>query len=149
LSSAEAHALLALLTLCEEITDFTPGVAEFEARIREERERQLEQNRQAAVVAAATPVPPPVPPKPSMTDTNVMRAAPQRPAMPIGPSHSFVAAPPAQVAEVVPAQAPHPMVSEEEKSLDPGEPVAVAAEAPAPEMKAPPPELPRTTPPAA
>lgn len=34
-----AHTLMALLTTCEEVDPFTPGVVEFEARIREERER--------------------------------------------------------------------------------------------------------------
>lgn len=39
LSVAQAHKLMALLINCEEIEDFTPGIHEFEARIREERQR--------------------------------------------------------------------------------------------------------------
>jgi hypothetical protein len=42
LPSEKAGRLLALLTLCEEIEDFTPTAVEFEARIREERQRTKE-----------------------------------------------------------------------------------------------------------
>lgn len=39
LDMLSAHKLMALLTTCEEVQDFTPGVREFEARIAEERQR--------------------------------------------------------------------------------------------------------------
>jgi hypothetical protein len=42
MSLEEALKLLALLWTCEVIEDFTPGIAEFEARIREERQRTKE-----------------------------------------------------------------------------------------------------------
>ncbi len=35
----DAHKLMALLITCDEVDDFTPGIHEFEARIREERQR--------------------------------------------------------------------------------------------------------------
>jgi hypothetical protein len=37
-----ARVLMSLLITCDEVEDFTPGVTEFEARIREERQRQSE-----------------------------------------------------------------------------------------------------------
>ena len=35
----DAHKLMALMITCDEVDDFTPGIHEFEARIREERQR--------------------------------------------------------------------------------------------------------------
>jgi|GEM_PF-2476654 len=48
-----AHRILALLSLCEMIEDFTPGVSEFEARLAEERERQQQQSIPAGPVEDA------------------------------------------------------------------------------------------------
>lgn len=55
-----ARAVLALLTICEELSEFTPGVAEFEARIREERQRtrDLESKLPSPDQHLLTPAPP-------------------------------------------------------------------------------------------
>lgn len=47
LDARGARVLMSLLITCDEVEDFTPGVAEFEARIREERQRQLDKARAA------------------------------------------------------------------------------------------------------
>ncbi|MEO1338955.1 MAG: hypothetical protein AAFV29_25150, partial [Myxococcota bacterium] len=67
LTSTRAHSLLALLTITDEVTDFTPGVMEFEARIREERQRSRD-TRASEPPASSMPAlpptssaPPPVP----------------------------------------------------------------------------------------
>lgn len=64
LALQEAKKLLAILTTCEEVEEFTPGVNEFEARIREERERSKELASQLPAPSASQPssVPPPPPP---------------------------------------------------------------------------------------
>jgi hypothetical protein len=52
----EAHKLVALLMTCEEIDDFTPGIHEFEARIREERARAKDLETQLSEPAPVTSV---------------------------------------------------------------------------------------------
>ncbi len=42
MSMSNAHKLMALLTTCEEVEDFTPSIKEFEDRIKEERTRNKE-----------------------------------------------------------------------------------------------------------
>lgn len=55
LSLTRARITLALLTVCEEIHDFTPGVTEFEARIREERQRSRDLESQLPATPSAVP----------------------------------------------------------------------------------------------
>lgn len=58
-SRHHAYGVLALLTVCEELDDFTPGVAEFEARIREERLRAKElESRVSSVLPTRISEPP-------------------------------------------------------------------------------------------
>jgi len=52
MSLEEALKLLALLWTCEVIEDFTPGIAEFEARIREERQRTKDVEARASQLPA-------------------------------------------------------------------------------------------------
>ncbi|MBK8012395.1 MAG: hypothetical protein IPK13_13680 [Deltaproteobacteria bacterium] len=56
LDPAVAHKLFALLKTCEEVEDFTPGAAEFEARIREERQR----TRDLEILQSQLPMPSPI-----------------------------------------------------------------------------------------
>jgi hypothetical protein len=75
LDLGEALTLLAMLWTCEKVQDFTPGIEEFEARIREERQRtkDLESKSQdlpspspspSMPMSSAVPVPPPAEPEP-------------------------------------------------------------------------------------
>ena len=67
LTRNEAHSLMALLTITDEVTDFTPGVSEFEARIREERERSRDIRPQGGNAAdSSVPLPTPAPAKASL-----------------------------------------------------------------------------------
>jgi hypothetical protein len=58
---ADSHKLMALLVTCDEVDDFTPGIHEFEARIREERLRTKELETQLSEPAHQTL--PPLKPK--------------------------------------------------------------------------------------
>ena len=60
LDARGARVLMALLLTAGEIEDFTPGVAEFEARIREERQRQ----GLSSLRPSGESIPPPPPPLP-------------------------------------------------------------------------------------
>jgi hypothetical protein len=61
LDARGARVLMALLLTAGEIEDFTPGVAEFEARIREERQRQGLSSLRPSGESIPPPPPPPLP----------------------------------------------------------------------------------------
>lgn len=66
LDITNAKKLLAILTTCEEVEEFTPGVNEFESRIREERDRARELESRTSVPPSGSspgvpPAPPPIP----------------------------------------------------------------------------------------
>lgn len=122
LSVAQAHKLMALLITCEEIEDFTPGIHEFEARIREERQRTKDLETQVgdkkptggsftsggaggiAEIPGTTPSPPsnlpstPPPPPPPVAQPEPIQIASTPPPPP----------PPPPVAQSVPPTPPPP-----------------------------------------
>ncbi len=72
-----ARVLMALLITAGEIDDFTPGVAEFESRIREERQRQG-----LSSIRPSEAAPSPLPPLPPPVATPVAAPPPPPPAPP-------------------------------------------------------------------
>ncbi len=67
LKMQDAYKLLSLLTICQELSDFTPGLKEFEGRIKEEQQRvkTLQSTLpQTASTLPSTPAPVPTPSEP-------------------------------------------------------------------------------------
>ena len=86
LTLKQAHSLMALLTITDEVTDFTPGVTEFEARIREERQRSRD---------AVPSLPPPSSQENGALPAPAPTAALPAPSLPPAPSNpNAIALPP-------------------------------------------------------
>ncbi|MCB9652617.1 MAG: hypothetical protein H6729_00605 [Deltaproteobacteria bacterium] len=129
LDAPAAHKLFALLRTCEEIEDFTPGAAEFEARIREERQR----TRDLELLQSQLPMPAPA-------TSSVPRPVDSRSFIPSRPTE-----PPAGVA---PPQPPSPATNASGSSIpaaanSPNAPTARAAASSLPTPPPPPREAPR------
>ncbi|MBK6690263.1 MAG: DUF4388 domain-containing protein [Deltaproteobacteria bacterium] len=78
LFNKQSHKLLALLMVCEEVEDFTPGIAEFESRIREERQRSRDLEVQASV-----PPSPSASGLPAIPKKDLPGKAPSSPGLPV------------------------------------------------------------------
>ena len=120
LTSKDAHSLMALLSITDEVSDFTPGVTEFEARIREERQRSREtklpelpppREESAASTPPAPPAGPPPPPPSAAIPLPGREAADaarnghaDRPPFEVAPAYSDPppASPPSQVSSPPP-----------------------------------------------
>ncbi|MBI4821303.1 MAG: tetratricopeptide repeat protein [Deltaproteobacteria bacterium] len=138
-----ARVLMALLMTCEEVDDFTPGIAEFEARIKEERVRV---SGRPSVVPAPAPAAPPPPVAPPIAAPPIAPAPPPvRTARPIAP------------VEIEPDRIQHAPFNAREGSISPAlsettsvskPPIHVEEErAPEPPPPAPPPPMVPPTPP--
>ncbi|MFO0723271.1 MAG: hypothetical protein U1E65_05790 [Myxococcota bacterium] len=106
LDTRGARVVMALLLVSDEFQDFTPGVQEFEARIREERVRQSE-------IKSARPQPSDLPPAaPPPAPPPVLRSSVPEPARPAPPPPPMAVTaqekPPALFFEPSPIAAPKP-----------------------------------------
>jgi hypothetical protein len=72
LPRTRACTLMALLVTCEEVSDFTPGVNEFEARLREERDRRVEDEPVLVTPPQPAPAPLSARARPMSAETNVI-----------------------------------------------------------------------------
>ncbi|MBI2374441.1 MAG: tetratricopeptide repeat protein [Deltaproteobacteria bacterium] len=105
-----ARVLMALLSTCEEVDDFTPGIQEFEARIKEERIR-VSSRPSATPSPAPAPVapppappiaPPPIAPAPLVPPPSAPILPIARAARPVPPEPEPVAPPPSREAALPP-----------------------------------------------